>query len=172
MDTNPESNPDRGPKRQIGGELIIPVLALGFTGYYFSTIIDSPWTAQVNAFLVGSILVALVLAFLVICIRELVRGRATLGASDLFEPRRLIPKRAGFIGLTLAYLVVLTWLGFTLATFLFLAGSMLLLGGGRRPVLCLILSTVMAGIGYAAFIALFETRLPKGPIEDLLAKLF
>ncbi len=167
-----DPNPDPGPKRQLGGELIIPVLALGFTGYYFSTIIDSPWTAQVNAFLVGSILVVLVLAFFAICVRELRRGRATFGASDLFEPRRLIPKRAGFISLTLAYLVVLTWLGFTLTTFLFLAGSMLLLGSGRRPALCMALSAVMAGIGYAAFIALFETRLPKGPIEDLLAALF
>lgn len=161
-----------GPKRQIGGELIIPVLALGFTAYYFSTILDSPWTAQVNAFLVGSILVALVLAFFVIVIRELRRGRATLAASDLVEPRNLMPRRAGFIGLTLAYLVVLNWLGFTLTTFLFLASSMLLLGGGKRPVLCLSLSAVMAGIGYAAFIALFETRLPKGPIEHMLAAVF
>ncbi|NNG05562.1 MAG: tripartite tricarboxylate transporter TctB family protein [Inquilinus sp.] len=165
-------NPDPGPKRQIGGELIIPVLALGFTAYYFSTILDSPWTAQVNAFLVGSVLTVLVLAFLAVCIRELRGGRATLGVSDLIEPRHLVPKRAGFIGLTLAYLVALGWLGFTLTTFVFLAGSMLLLGGGRRPALCLALSALMAGIGYAAFIALFETRLPTGPIETLLAAIF
>ena len=168
MDQSPE--PD--PKRQIGGELIIPVMALAFTLYYFSSIIDSPWTAQVNAFLVGTILIVLVLAFFVVCVRELWQGRATLGASDLFEPRRLIAKRAGFIGLTLGYLLVLGWLGFTLTTFVFLAGSMLLLGGGRRPVLCLVLSALMSGIGYAAFIALFETRLPKGPIEQLLAAVF
>ena len=167
-----DSKPEPGPRRQIGGELIIPVLALGFTLYYFSTIIDSPWTAQVNAFLVGSILIVLVLAFFGICIREFLRGRATLEASDLFEPRHLVPKRAGFIGLTLAYLVAISWLGFTLTTFLFLAGSMLLLGGGRRPVLCVALSVVMSGIGYAAFIALFETRLPRGPIEALLAAMF
>lgn len=167
---DPEREP--GPKRQIGSELIIPVLALGFTAYYFSTILDSPWTAQVNAFLVGSILIVLVLAFFGLCIRELWRGRATMAVSKLVEPRHLVPRRAGFIGLTLAYLVVLNWLGFTLTTFLFLAGSMLLLGGGKRPVLCLALSALMSGIGYAAFIALFETRLPKGPIERLVAALF
>ena len=164
--------PDPEPKRQIGGELIIPVMALAFTLYYFSSIIDSPWTAQVNAFLVGSILIVLVLAFFAVCVRELRQGRATLGASDLIEPRRLIGKRLGFIGLTLGYLLVIGWLGFTLTTFLFLAGSMLLLGGGRRPALCLGLSAAMAGIGYAAFIALFETRLPEGPIETLLAAVF
>ena len=164
--------PESEPKRQMGGELIIPVLALGFTAYYFSTILDSPWTAQVNAFLVGSALVVLVLAFFAVCVRELRGGRADLGISNLIEPRHLAPKRAGFIGLTLAYLVALGWLGFTLTTFLFLAGSMLLLGGGRRPALCLALSALMAGIGYAAFIALFETRLPKGPIEHMLAAVF
>lgn len=167
-----DRKPDPDPKRQIGGELIIPVLALAFTLYYFSTIIDSPWTAQVNAFLVGSILIVLVLAFFGVCLRELRRGRATLGVSNLFEPRRLLPRRAGFIGLTVGYLLVIGWLGFTLTTFLFLAGSMLLLGGGRRPALCLGLSAAMAGIGYAAFIALFETRLPEGPVETLLAALF
>ncbi len=167
-----DRNPDPDPKRQIGGELIIPVMALAFTLYYFSTIIDSPWTAQVNAFLVGSILFVLVLAFFALRIRELARGRATLGVSELLEPRRLLARRAGFIGLTLGYLLVVGWLGFTLTTFLFLSGSMLLLGGGRRPVLCMGLSAVMAGIGYAAFIALFETRLPEGPVETLLATLF
>ena len=38
------------------GEIIIPLFGVLFTAYYFSTILDSPWTAQVNAVLVGSIL--------------------------------------------------------------------------------------------------------------------
>ena len=40
-------------KRSIGGDLVIPVAALFFTLYYFLTIIDSPWTAQVSAFFIG-----------------------------------------------------------------------------------------------------------------------
>ena len=56
-------NPSQ-PKKSIGAELIIPVAALVFTLYYFSTIIDSPWTAQVAAAFIGTILIALVFVIL------------------------------------------------------------------------------------------------------------
>lgn len=167
-----EPKPEPEDKRPMGGELIIPLLALGFTLYYFSTIIDSPWTAQVNAFLVGSVLIVLVLAFLAVAAREVLLGRATLSASNLLAPVDILPKRAGFIVLTLAYLVAIDWLGFTLTTFLFLAGAMLLLDGGRRPRLCLALAAGLSAVAYGVFILLFETRLPRGPIEQALAAVF
>ena len=164
--------PERDEKRAMGGELIIPLMALGFTLYYFSTIVDSPWTAQVNAFLVGSVLIVLVLAFLAVTAREVILGRATLGASNLLAPTDILPKRAGFIALTLAYLVAIDWLGFTLTTFLFLVGAMLLLNNGRRPRLCFGLAAGLSAVAYGVFILLFETRLPRGPIEQALAAIF
>lgn len=167
-----ESGATDEQKRQIGGELIIPAIALIFTLYYIITILDSPWTAQVNAYMVGSVLILLVLIFLAVALRELVQGRATLGASNLFAPRAILAKRIGFIALTVMYLIALEWAGFTLTTFLFLALSMLLLGNGRRPGLYIGSSAAMAIIAYGVFIALFETRFPKGPIEHLLAGLF
>lgn len=157
-----------GGKRQLGSELIIPLLALGFTIYYVSTVIDSPWSAQLNAYLVGSILVTLVLLFLVLAARDLIAGRATLAATDLLAPYDILPKRLGFIGLTLAYLVVIHWLGFTLTTFAFLLCSMLLLGGGRRPVAYLVSAVIMAVIALLVFVVLFQKRFPKGPVEYLL----
>ena len=39
-----------GERRQIGGELVIPALAFGFTLYYIGTVLDSPWSAKVNAY--------------------------------------------------------------------------------------------------------------------------
>lgn len=159
------------PKRQMGGELIIPVLALAFTLYYISTVIDSPWTAQLNAFLVGSVLIVLVLAFFAYAAREVLSGQATLGASNLLAPYEILPKRAGFIALTLAYLVVMQWLGLTLTTFLFMAASMLLLGGGRRPLLALGAAAVMAVTALVVFIILFQKRFPKGPVEYLMQAL-
>ena len=54
-----EPSPDGPGKKSLGPDLIIPVAAILFTLYYFSTIIDSPWTAQVSAFFVGSILLGL-----------------------------------------------------------------------------------------------------------------
>jgi hypothetical protein len=158
-------------KRQIGGELIVPVLALAFTLYYISTVINSPWSAQLNAFLVGSVLIVLVLAFFAYAAREVLSGQATLGASNLLAPYEFLPKRAGFIFLTLAYLVVMQWLGLTLTTFLFMAASMLLLGGGRRPVVCLAAATVMAATALVVFVILFQKRFPEGPVEVLVEAL-
>lgn len=158
-------------KRQIGGELIIPVLALIFTLYYISTVINSPWSAKVNAYMVGSVLIAVVLIFFGVALREVVQGRATLGASNLLKPYDILPKRLGFIALTLGYLVVIHWLGFTLTTFLFLAGSMLLLGGGKRPVLCVSSAAFMAAIALGIFVILFQKRFPRGPIEYLVQAL-
>lgn len=167
-----DSSLETEKKRQIGGELIIPIAAVIFTLYYFSTIAHSPWTAQVNAFLVGSLLLAVVAVFFVIKAWEYFSGRATLGVSDLLEPLALLPKRAGFIALTVAYLVLMEYLGFTLMTFLFLFSSMMLLDKKKRWLLCGSLSLIMAGVAYGAFIVFFETRLPKGPVEHLLAGVF
>ncbi len=54
MNNQPKSEPRE--KKHVGGELVIPVAALIFTIYYFVTIIDVPWTAQVSALFVGTIL--------------------------------------------------------------------------------------------------------------------
>lgn len=170
MSSEPEQ--EKEEKRQIGGELIIPAIAVVFTLYYFSTIINSPWTAQVNAFLVGSILLAVVGVFAVVVVRELLAGRATLGATNLLKPYNMLGRRAGFIGLTVLYLFVIDVIGFTLSTFLFLFASMVLLDRKKRFVLCGALALIMAAVGYLAFVVFFEKRLPKGPIEQLLAGVF
>ena len=44
---------DEPEKKSIGGDLVIPGAAVILTLYYFSTILESPWTAQVSAFFVG-----------------------------------------------------------------------------------------------------------------------
>jgi len=162
------STRDSEETRQIGGELIIPVMALVFTLYYISSVIDSPWSAQLNAFMIGSVLIVLVLAFLVYAAREVLLGRASLGMSDLLAPYDILPRRLGFMALSIAYLVAMQWLGFTLTTFLFMAASILLLGGGRRPVVAVLAALVMAAIALGVFVILFQKRFPKGPIEYLV----
>jgi len=160
--------PNDKQRKPIGGELIIPLMALGFTGYYFSTIIDSPWTAQVNAVLAGSALGVAILVFLVKSARDLIEARATLGLGSLLAPTNLLPRRAAFAVLTVGYVFLIQWGGFTLTTFAFLALSMLLLGRGRRPLPSAGLAALMALVGYGLFIAAFDTRFPKGPFEWLV----
>ena len=161
-----------GETKSIGGELIVPVGALAFTLYYFSTIIESPWTAQVSAFFVGAILIFLVLIFLAKSARALQRGHATLTLDSVIAPASLVPKRLILLALTLGYIFVIEWGGFTLTSFVFLFVSMVLLGDGRNKRFALAVSAALSITGYLLFILAFETRFPEGPFERLVKAVF
>jgi len=160
------------PKKNIAGELILPVGALAFTIYYIFTVIESPWTAQVNAFMVGSILLAVIGIFLISRIVMLVQGSAQFHVTFDRLPDAIKSRQSGFIGLTILYLIVIESIGFTLTTALFFWGSMLLLDYGKAPLAKLALAVFMALVAYGIFILGFETRLPKGAIETFLAGAF
>ncbi len=124
---------DRDAK-PIGGELVLPAAALLFTLYYFSTIIDTPWTAQVSAFFVGSILIMLIVLFGIRTWRQMQRGEVNLRIGSLVEPRDFISKRLIMLALTIGYIYLVTFLGFTITNFLFLTLTMLLLGNGQKKI--------------------------------------
>jgi len=155
-------------KRHIGGELVIPIAGIVFTIYYFTTIIDSPFEAKVSAFFVGTILIALVVLFLAKSAISVIRGEADLSMEILLANRSYLPKRLALFALTVAYIVVVHWGGFTLTTFAFLALAMLLLSEGRNLKLILMISGAMAIGGYLLFILAFHTRFPVGPFERLM----
>jgi hypothetical protein len=159
-------------KRQIGGELVIPVAALIFTLYYFSTIYDSPWTAQVSAFFIGAILIFLIVIFIVKSAIAWKAGEAGFGLDTLVEPRSFVSKRLALFALTLGFIVVVEWAGFTLTTFVFLSLAMMVLSGVQRIRFILVLSTVLSFGGYLLFILAFETRFPAGPFELLMKQVF
>ncbi len=159
-------------RKGVGAELLIPVAALVFTLYYFSTIWNSPWTAQVSAFFIGTILIVLVAVFLIKTSVALLRGHAHLGIGDLLAPRTLMPVRIGLLLITLGYVILVKWGGFTLTTWVFLFGAMLILNRGQRKRLIAVLSGVLALSGYLLFIVAFETRFPRGPFENLMRSLF
>ena len=168
-----DAEPDQasGP-RSMGAELVIPAGTLVFTLYYFLTIIDSPWTAQVSAVFVGAILIALVLAFMITAIRTVARGDGDWGFAALLQPLSYVKTRLYLLGLTVGYIVVINWLGFTITTFLFLFLAMALLGQGKRVKLSLSLAAALSISGYLLFIVAFETRFPFGPFETALEALF
>lgn len=164
------SAPDK--KRGAGADLLIPGAALIFTVYYFWTIWDSPWTAQVSAFFIGSILILLVAAFIVKTAIALRRRQVHLGFADLLSPREVLPVRLGLLLATVGYVISIRWGGFTLTTGVFLFFAMLILSGGRRKKLIAALSALLALSGYLLFIVAFDTRFPRGPFEQLMNKLF
>lgn len=163
-----QASPEKREKKHLGGELVIPVGALIFTLYYFTTIIDVPWIAQVSALFVGIILIGLTGFFIFKTIREVRRGNADLGMDTLISPVSLIPKRLCLFGLTLGFIVFVEYLGFTITTFLFLSLSMLLLSGGRKKGTAILIATVLSLAGWALFIWAFDTDFPAGPFEKMM----
>lgn len=155
-------------KRPVGGELIIPVASLLFTGYYFITIVDAPWTAQVSAFFVGTILAFLSLIFIVKATVMMWRGEADFGVRGVFNDTDLETGRHWLLLLTIAYILVVEWGGFTITTFAFLTAAMLVLNKGRRPAFIALLSAAFALGGYGLFIFAFGVRFPIGPFERLM----
>lgn len=151
-----------------GADLIIPVLGIALTAYYFASIATLPWTAKVATYFIGTVLVALAVLAIVRVIREVRQRSADLSFSPLIEPFEYLPKRLGMLVLTIAYIGLLEWGGFTLTTLVFLYLSMLLLGGLRVNRMALLLSFLYAIGGYLLFIVAFDTRFPKGPFEKLM----
>ena len=167
-------NSDNGnvERKSIGSELIIPITALLFTIYYFYTIIDAPWSAQVAAFIVGSVLIVLILMFFVKCIRWVNTGEGAFNFDTLLKPKSFVIKRIGLLGLTIAYIFVVSTLGFTITTFLFLSMAMLLLSEGKKKGIIFSLSAILSLGGYLLFILAFKTRFPAGPFETLMKGFF
>lgn len=163
MSENPE-----GSRRQAGGELVIPAMAVALTIYFITTILESPWTAQVNAFLIGGILITLCVIFIVKTALVVMRGRASMGFGNLLGGDDWRSGRAGLFATTFGYVLLIDWGGFTLTTFLFLAISMAILSRARRLGLITLVSAAMALGGWALFILAFDTRFPRGWFEEMM----
>jgi hypothetical protein len=157
-----------GSRKAVGGDLIIPVAGLIFTLYYFSTILESPWEAQVAAFFVGFILIGLILIFLVKTGVLLARGTTRLDFSPLVTPVGITLKRLVLFALTLGFMLLIPYFGFTFTTFLFLAAAFLLLQQPKRPVLAIGFAAGLSLAGYVLFIVAFDTRFPRGPFEEMM----
>ena len=168
---DPTPSRDSEP-RPIGAQLIIPIAAIAFTLYYFTTILDTPWTAQVSAFFVGTILLVLSVTFVGKQVYESRRGRVTLGFGDLVSHADVTSGRAAIFALTLVYIYVIQWGGFTITTFFYLFICIAILNRARRLGLAALVSFVMVIVGYLLFIVAFNTRFPHGPFEILMQKVF
>lgn len=155
-------------QRQLGGELVIPCLAIAFTLYFFSTIWNSPWTAQVSAFAVGGVLLLVSAIFILRCLFWLNQGEGSLGFRNLINREDIATGRIGLFITTLGYCLLIERLGFTLTTFLFLTLSMIILSKGERPFFITMISAVMALGGWAVFIWAFDTRFPRGWFESTM----
>lgn len=154
-------------RRPLGGDFVIPALALAFAVYFFVDIADLAWEAKANGVLIGVILVLLVAAQLVRSALRIARGEGSLDASPLWEPREATGQRLGLVVLTVLFIATLRWLGLTLGLYLAMLAALWLMGVRSRAVLVW-LPLGVAAFAYGVFIALLQSDFPHGLVENLL----
>src|SRR3972149_5501688 len=69
----------------------------------------------------------------------------------------------GLLGLTVTYTLLLSWLGFLLATPMYLVAAILLSGAGWRPRTGVI-AILVTGVIYVSFVYFFKVSLPSLPL--------
>jgi hypothetical protein len=158
----------RAPK-PAGQELIIPALALAFTGYYFWTVQELAWEAKANGIVIGAVLFLLIALLCVRLAWRVAQGQAslriTLGGDA--ETDRL---RLALLGLIAAFILVLPWLGTTISLALMLACAMWLCGARHAPSIAGV-AIITPLIVWATLIWGLGTRFPHGPFERAMAAL-
>ena len=159
-----------GGRRPAGADLVIPIIALAFAGYFFFSIADLQWEAKANGVIIGSALVVLILVQLVRMALDLTRGKASLAFTPLIEPRDVLLPRIALVVITFAFIATITWLGVTLGLFVSLLASLWALGIRRRKQLILVPLVTSAAV-YVLFIAILDTSFPHGPVEHAVSAL-
>lgn len=157
-------------KPALGADLVIPVLALGFTVYFLVSVGDLEWEAKANGVIIGSALLALIGAQAVRLALAAARGRAALGFGPLVSPADAMPKRLGLLAVTVLFVASVTWLGLALGLFGALVAALLVMGvrGTKRVV------GVAFGVALTAsllFTVALDSGLPKGPVEKIVIRL-
>ena len=129
------------------------------------------WWIIIPAMLLGLIVGAIPgfsAANTIIILLPLEQGEGDWSFHTLFEPHDYVRLRLALFALTVGYIAVISFLGFTITTFLFLFLAMLLLNRGRRAKLSFSLAAMLSIGGYLLFIVAFDTSFPEGPFEILM----
>ncbi len=169
MTSPTDSNP--GSRASLGAELVIPLLALAFAGYFFYSIYDLAWEARATGELVGIVLVLLVLAQLVRIGLRIARGHGRIGFAALVEPRDAFRKRVILVTLAAAFIPAIDWMGLTLAVYLAMLLALYLMGVRKRRPLVWV-PVIVAAFAYGMFVVALDADIPHGPIERLLGLIF
>ena len=154
--------------RNVLPDLVVPLIALGFTGYYMTTITEVPWISQASAVTVGCLLALVIAAYLVRTVYRIKNGREIIELPGPFRTPDVSIRRALLLVLTIAFVAFIEALGFTLTTAAFIFIGIIVLSSVANWKAAALVSVCCSVSGYIVFIYFFQTRFPKGPIEKLL----
>jgi ABC-type sugar transport system permease subunit len=158
----------RGDERPaLGGDLIIPGLALAFTTYFLVSTLNLTWEAKANGVVVGVALYILIAAHLIRIGQRVASGKATLGLGELARFDTAQKQRVALVVITALFVLTLPWVGINIGLFLTILASMWVLGERNWRVL-LGLSFITTATVYLVFVKFLKTNLPTGPIEALI----
>jgi hypothetical protein len=158
-------------REPLAADFIIPLMSCGLAGYYLATTTDLVWEARAAGVAVGVPLIAMCVFHMGRMIYRIVQGRGSLSFGDLFANTLFNRQRLALGLLTVAFIAALPWTGTTLGLFLVLIASMWTLGvTSIRQLLIVAAST--AAVVYVLLMYLVSSRLPHGPVEWLIARIF
>jgi hypothetical protein len=153
----------------LGAELLIPLMALGFTIYFLASTSAMEWEAKANGVIVGWILIGLVAVQLVRSAIDLAHGRASLSFAPLVQPADATRKRIGMLVVTIALVAFVPWAGVGLGLFLALASGFAVMG--VRPIRRILMVSFCVALSCSLlFTVALDSGLPHGPVENLLLR--
>lgn|GEM_PF-1899543 len=168
MEGKPRNGEQEERPQPVGADFILPVLACALTAYYLITTRNLVWEARVTATFIGVILFSLSAIQFARLFARLVTGRASLSLGELVANTLHNRQRLALVSLVAVFIATIEWVGTTLGLVLLLMGCMLILGVRKITTLLAVSLTTAAAV-YVLLIYLLESRLPKGPVEALIA---
>jgi len=158
-------------REPLAADFIIPLLACGLAGYYLATTTDLVWEARAAGVAVGVPLIAMSVFHMGRTIYRIVQGSGSFSGGEMFA-NTLFNRQRLVLGVLIAvFIIALPWTGTTLGLFLVLIAGMWTLGVRSIRQLLGIAATT-AAVVYVLLIYLVSSRLPQGPVEWLITRLF
>jgi hypothetical protein len=167
--TSPEEQAPAA-REPVAGDFIIPLLGSGLVAYYLASTTDLVWEAKATGVFVGVVLLALCLVHIARLLLRIRMRAAVFSFGALFSDTPFNRQRLGLLVLVALFIATLPWVGTTLGLFVLLMASMWLMGVRRLRTLVGVAFAAAATV-YVLLIHLLGSRLPQGPVEQLLALL-
>jgi hypothetical protein len=171
VDQGSDHGHDGAGREPLGADLIIPGLATGLTLYYLVTTAGLVWEAKATGLFAGAVLLALCAAQVLRLARRIAAHPSSLTLGELLTNDVENRRRLGLLLLVAVFIATVGWLGTTIGLLLLLIASMLMTGVRDVRTLAAVAVTTSAAV-YVLLILLLNTRLPRGPLEKLLAAAF
>jgi hypothetical protein len=157
-------------KPALGAELVLPVMALGFTLYFLYSVSGLEWEAKANGVTIGTALLVLLAVQAVRLGLAASRRELDVGFGPLIRPREALPKRLGMLAVTIVFVAAVPWLGLALGLFGALAAGLVVMGVRSVKVVVAVAFSISLAASLLFTVAL-DSSLPKGPVEKLVTRL-